>query len=362
MTFRKITRGLHIFHFKCLMNKVNRYIRNYLAIPLFNLQKNFTKSYLPAPVQIVIEPTNRCNLNCKMCARRYWDVAANPLGDMSIDFFSKYIKPNLKSFQAINLQCFGEPLINKDFLAMLTACKSVGCYTTFTTNGVVLEQIADAIVSSGADEVTLSIDGVRSMQQLRNIGINKMIAAIDAINESKRRYNSITPLIGVNCVLTSDVLPELPELIEIAGVHGVSRVTVMHLGIHDLSLVEKSVLPIYHEAEKYFTQAKTIARRFQIDLFLPPRPETKSKCHHPFNSVVINWNGDVRPCCESVINEKGALIVGNLKDRTLRELWNSTYMHKLRKALVDENNLPGRCMNCPERTCSLETHIHLYNE
>jgi radical SAM protein with 4Fe4S-binding SPASM domain len=199
------------------------------------------------------------------------------------------------------------------------------------------------------------------MQEIRNVGIEKMIEAIDAVNEAKRRYKSTMPLIGVNCVLTTDVLPELPELIEIAGAHGVSRVTVMHLGMHELSLVDKSVLPIYDEAAKYFDAAKVVAERYGIHLLLPPRPGEKFKCYQPFKTVVINWNGDVRPCCDSVINEDGALIVGNLKERTLPELWNSAYMHNLRKALIDERELPGMCMNCPSRTCSLETHIHLYN-
>jgi radical SAM protein with 4Fe4S-binding SPASM domain len=345
---------------KGLMSLLNRKMHNLLAVPIFKVQKNFAKSYLPAPAQIVIEPTNRCNLNCKMCARRYWDAAANPLGDMSFEFFSEYILPHLKSFQTINLQCFGEPLINRDFLAMLKACKSVGCYTAFTTNGVMLKQHADAVVSLGADAVTISIDGVKSMQDIRNVTIGRMIEAIDAVNEAKRRHRRGTPLIGVNCVLTSDVLPELSELVEIAGTHGVSRVTVMHLGMHDLSLVDKSILPIYAEAEKYFIEAKAVADRYGIHLILPPRPGTKFKCQQPFKSVVINWNGDVRPCCDSVINERGALLVGNLKERSLPELWNSAYMHNLRKALIEEKGLPGMCMNCPSRACSLETHIHLY--
>lgn len=344
-----------------LSRLLSRKLHSLLAVRLFKLQRHFPRSFLPAPVQVVVEPTNRCNLNCQMCGRRYWDAEANPLGDMSLEFFSERVLPHLKPFQTVNLQCFGEPLINESFLAMLKACKAVGCYTGFTTNGVLLKQHAEAVVSAGADEVTVSIDGVRSVREIRKIGVERLMEAIDAVSEAKRRQGRNAPLIGVNCVLTRDVLRELPQLLDLCGVHGVSRMTVIHLGMHDLSLVEKSVLPMYEEADRYFEEARAVARRRGIHLLLPPRPGERFRCEQPFRTVVINWNGDVRPCCDSVVNEPDALRVGNLADRTLPELWNSAYMHRLRKALVEERALPRLCECCPSRICSLESHIHLFH-
>jgi radical SAM protein with 4Fe4S-binding SPASM domain len=242
---------------------------------------------------------------------------------------------------------------------MLKACKTLGCWTTFTSNGVALKEYADAVVSIGVDELTISIDGTKTMEKIRNVKIEKVIEAIDAVNVAKKRHNRIAPSIAVNCVLTRDNLSELPELVEIVGNHGVSRVTVMHIVMHDPALIEQSVIPLYPHAEKYFDMAATVAGQYGLTLQLPPKPGSKYRCYQPFDSIVINWNGDVRPCCISTINEKGSLLVGNLKDSSLPELWNSVYMHNLRKSLLSECNMPEICDNCCSRSCDLESHTHI---
>ncbi len=352
------------FAIKCLFNRdgrklIRRVLYHYTSVPLFRLQCNFSRSHIPLPFQVIIEPTNRCNINCLICARRYWEAAENPLGDMTFEFFDKHILPYLKPFQNVNLQCFGEPLIHKDFFPMLKACKELGCWTTFTTNGVILKRFADAIVSIGVDDLTISIDGIKAREKIRNVRIEKLIEAIDAVNAAKKRHDRSAPTIAVNYVLTRDNLSELPELIDIVGNHGVTRVTVVHIVLHDPALIEQSVIPVYSDAEKYFDMATIIAGRYGINLQLPPKPGSKNQCRQPFHTVVINWDGNVRPCCISTINEKGALLVGNLKDSSLPELWNGNYMHKLRKSLLRESGMPEICEHCSLRSCDIESHTRI---
>jgi radical SAM protein with 4Fe4S-binding SPASM domain len=105
--------------------------------------------------------------------------------------------------------------------------------------------------------------------------------------------------------------------------------------------------------------ATSAARRYGIELELPPEPGSKCICYQPFRMIYINWYGDVRSCCMSTINEKGALLVGNLNDSTLPELWNNAYMHKLRKSLLTEKQMHEMCVLCPMRVFTMESHIHL---
>jgi radical SAM protein with 4Fe4S-binding SPASM domain len=332
---------------------------NRIVIPLFKLQSWLPKSYIPGPTTVNIEPTNRCNLNCSMCVRRFWDRDANPLGDMTFEFFEKHILGQLKPYQLVNLQCVGESLLNKDFLKMLAACKKIGCMATFTTNGVILRKHANDIVSHGADEICVSVDGIETMKKWRYIDVGKVFDGIDAVNEAKRRQNRRAPLVTVNCVVTRDSLIELAEMMEILGQKGVARVTLIHLVAYEASQVEQSVIPAYAEAEKVFDKVQAIARKHRIELLLPPAPGSRFKCLQPFRSLFINWDGDVRPCCMSTINEKGALLVGNVTKSSLPRLWNSSYMHQLRRALNSERNLPDMCIHCPMRSCDLESHTHL---
>ena len=334
---------------------------NRIAIPLFKMQSWLPKSYILGPTTVNIEPTNRCNLNCSMCVRKFWDPAANPLGDMTFEFFEKHILGHLKPYQTVNLQCVGESLISKDFFTMLQVCKSKGCRTTFTTNGVILRKHADDIVSLGADEICVSVDGIDAMKKWRSIDVGRVTDGIDAVNEAKRSQNRRTPLVTVNCIVTRDSLHELADLTELLGKKGVARITFIHLVAYDVSLVDQSVIPIYAEAEKVFDMVETIAKRYRMQLILPPKPGTDFKCLQPFLALFINWNGDARPCCMSTINEKGALLVGNVTKNSLSSLWNNSYMHHLRKALRNEKELPEMCLHCPMRRCDLETHTHFFN-
>jgi hypothetical protein len=196
---------------------------------------------------------------------------------MSFAFFPTFILPHLRSFQAVNLQCLGEPLLNKDFMPMSTACKSVGCHVTFTTNGVLLKQSAEAVVEAGADEVTVSIDGVRSMKEIRDVGSDRVVEAIGAVVQAKARCRRRSPSLAVNSILTRQTLPELVELVEMVGRRGVSKIALLHLGIDDPSLVERSILPVYDEALPIFRQAqalRTVTGR--ISCCLPHRGQGRS--------------------------------------------------------------------------------------
>ena len=53
--------------------------------------------------KVYIEPTNRCNLDCRICMRRVWD---EPLGQMSRETFSRIIE-GLRKFSPPPTVFFG---------------------------------------------------------------------------------------------------------------------------------------------------------------------------------------------------------------------------------------------------------------
>jgi radical SAM protein with 4Fe4S-binding SPASM domain len=197
------------------------------------------------------------------------------------------------------------------------------------------------------------------MKKWRNVEVDRVLDGIDAVHAAREHRGLSTPLVTVNCVVTRDSLPELPELIELLGKKGVARITLLHLIAYDPALAEQSVIPIHAEAEKAFARVQTMAKKYRMQVLLPPKVGSQYQCQQPLRSLFINWNGDVRPCCMSTLNEKGALLVGNLTRNSLPELWNSGYMHQLRKALDSEKDLPDICLHCPMRRCDLQAHTHI---
>ena len=56
-----------------------------------------------------------------------------------------------------------------------------------------------------------------------------------------------------------------------------------------------------------------------------------SDCHHPFTSLQILSDGDVRPCCW------GFGAVGDLNLNSLEEIWNNEMMNQLRNDIKENN-------------------------
>src|SRR6185437_7652581 len=55
--------------------------------------------------------------------------------------------------------------------------------------------------------------------------------------------------------------------------------------------------------------------------------ENKRACPYPFYTMVVKANGDVVPCC---VGWEKSLVIGNVKDSSLAELWKSPKMEAIR--------------------------------
>jgi radical SAM protein with 4Fe4S-binding SPASM domain len=69
-------------------------------------------------------------------------------------------------------------------------------------------------------------------------------------------------------------------------------------------------------------------------------------CIIPWIHLNTEPNGRVKPCCAYIGQE-----FGNLKDTTLEEIWNSTYMKGMRKSFL-ENKIPKGCLTCTKKEAS----------
>jgi radical SAM protein with 4Fe4S-binding SPASM domain len=311
------------------------------------------------PRIVGIEPTNRCNLNCIMCARRYWNTEENPSGDMSIELFKEKIFPFLTSRQVVVLQCFGEPLLGAHFFEMLNECKNKGCEVHFTTNGLLLRKYARKLIESEADLIKVSIDGIKSFKNIRGVEIDSIIEGVQELNALKRQWGKSSPVFAIQFVAMKQNISELPELIELAHKLEIEAIGVVYAVVHSKQLIDQSLFVHTEVANKYFKEARLKARKLGIRISLPLLKETAKFCYQPFEIIFINWNGDVRPCCATTINEENSIKLGNLKYSSLPELWNNLQMRKLRMALLRGKRLHGFCKRCAMRVNSLASHTRI---
>jgi len=61
--------------------------------------------------KLYIEPTTKCNLNCKMCFRHTW--FDEPICDLSLEDFRHAIETMPSSVEPVFLAAMGEPLFHR---------------------------------------------------------------------------------------------------------------------------------------------------------------------------------------------------------------------------------------------------------
>ena len=252
-----------------------------------------------------------------------------------------------KDKPTVHLQGWGEPLIQKGFLSFVRLLKQEGINTSFTTNGSVMtKNLAEELLESGVDGITFSMAGSCSTTQdeLRGAGtFSLLLNSIATFVSARERYHQGCSQIAVSYLLTPETVQELPQAVSWCRRVGVDVFVTVHL-TQSAGPVQDNLafLPSKKESSKYRylrfrTNTRALFGKMQINM-KPFYPTMTSVCDkNPISSLFINANGDVSPCvfhAPPVKNEiawrrngidayQKALVMGNVNDLTLKEIWES---------------------------------------
>ncbi len=292
------------------------------------------KNKVRSPTQVVIETTNRCNLNCPFCLvgmqnelkGKYGNVAhdlmTRPMGKMTPGTFSR-VREELKSF-GINkayLHFQGEPFLNKHTPQFAKQLKDDGLTVGIFTNGQAFsERTIAEIAAAEIDLIRFSVDGAseETYQQ------NRVGGKFSKVYENMKK---------------------------VAQAHKGKR-----------TRIEWQLLPLRnneHEVEKARKMAEDIGVHFFTKGFRETDPQLapenpmyrsrflKKPCTDIYKQLGIYWNGDVVPCCYDV---DGKEVMGNIHSNDLEAIWNSPKYRDFRER-VDEfashpENEPQICKSC----------------
>lgn len=264
---------------------------------------------LDAPLTVYVEPTNRCNLSCDFCPQSLEDYTdrAGYWEHMDADLFERLMREiKAMGVKSLKLYFFGEPLMHPQIGWMCAAAAAACDRVELTTNLIPLTQEkAAAIATSGIHYLRVSWYGVQEERVRRNLA---MLMALRV---------SAFPRIVVK--------------------------------FHERGFVDPPPCD-----EVVFEQLHTIASDF---VHLRSYDENKRACPYPFYTLVLKSNGDVVPCC--VAWDK-SLVVGNVRDHSLKELWSSSRMEEIRLAHLrgERYSIPtcAKCdtiFNCPDNVDSV---------
>ena len=274
------------------------------------------------PRAMCLETTNYCNLHCIMCNH---NIMKRSKKHMSFSLFRNIIDQieKIKYFQVLELQMWGEPLLNPNIFEMIDYSVGKVKKVKLSTNANLLDKKnAKKLIKNSPDHLRISIDANSSgiYNRIRCGGdFKKVIRNTVSFLEMKGKGN--LPITAV-------------QLIE------------MNINSHEIN-------DFLNRWEGIADEVKIIRLNSMGDL-KGNYDDLKIKeyslgwnytCGTPWNRIYVYSNGDV-PFCGFDI--EGKLIFGNLHNMTIKEVWNSKEAFEFRNSLIKRKNMPIECKKCRE--------------
>jgi radical SAM protein with 4Fe4S-binding SPASM domain len=264
----------------------------------------------------------------------------------------------------------GEPLLHPEFFEIISYIKSKGLWCAVDTNGTLIEQNVDQLLSSKIDMVNVSIDSVGEIQdRIRGVP-GAFQKAIDGIRALRAKSPNFRPIIRINCVITGYSFEHLEEVYELARDLGVDMLNLSHsfyvrtqrmlraqeklsqnlpqareniswdtvdvdAGSIDYENLAKTIDRLKRKDEGVIVtvipnlaSGDKLQRYYEFKDFVEKR---KTKC--AWKHTNIYPNGDVEMC-------DGLYPMGNLNDSDFLEIWNNENFREFRKRLKKMERFP----------------------
>ncbi|MBN1162054.1 MAG: radical SAM protein [Dehalococcoidales bacterium] len=278
-------------------------------------ESSATGDYLPAfPLQIDFEIIDYCNLKCIMCPRSI-DRGSGTKLPMA-DYKAVIDEGATRGLKAISFGYGDEPLLRSEVIEMIEYAGSKGVMDIrLSTNATLLNaDLSKKLIKSGLTYITFSIDAVRpeTYKKIRGGNLNKVENNIKGFLSILAKSGQVLPVTRTSIV----VMPE--NKAELDGFINRWQPLVDFIDAQDYIKLEKPGADNINQALDGFS------------------------CYQPWQRLAITAQGDVTPCCTFQGRE---LKIGNIKNDTIFECWNSRKMKKLREQLSTRRP-PPVCRSC----------------
>ena len=272
------------------------------------------------PPCIQIEPTSVCNFRCVMCYqidKSFSSKSNGFMGYMNFDIFKKVIDEVEGNLEAVTFASRGEPTLSKDLEKMLKYCENKFLALKLNTNASLLnEKLIHSLLSSDLQTIVFSIDE-KNKENYEKIRVN---GKFEKILKNLELFNKIR-----NTHYKKD-----KKIVRITGV----------------KINKKQNL------EEMKNQWKDFADIVAFTNYTPWESSYENKindittaCSELFQRIFVWWDGKVNPCD---YDYKSILSKWNVKQKTIKEIWNSDYYNLIRKRhLEKQRSMIEPCKRCP---------------
>jgi radical SAM protein with 4Fe4S-binding SPASM domain len=344
--------------------------------------------------QCSIRITDICNLRCHTCGQwgdsgflRSCSLAELKKDEVSPERYIDLLDDLHRHGHTPTVYLWGgEPMLYKGSVEIIEHASRLGMPPSIATNGTGLVRHAERFVSAPMFVIQISVDGPDAATHnacrpgahpgVDNFGT--ISEAIDRINELRQERRQSLPLVAALTTINNLNYNRLVDIYEVFRDKVDLCVFYLAWWIDEESAERHSAdfeARFGFKPEKHYgwvgnwrppdyTMLSDQLRRLRDlgagfsgpavvimpPLFDPPELELYytdhdcrfgfDRCVSIFSAVEINSNGDMSPC-----RDYHDFVVGNVKERTITELWNSEPYRKFRKS-ISESGLMPVCTRC----------------
>lgn len=287
------------------------------------------------PEVVRIEPASACNLRCIHCPTGTLQATRTVMTQELFNIIKSQL--SAKNIRVFVLYHGGEPFLNKnifDFIEELRLSHP-DSFIKIVSNGMLLnDEIISNICKSSLNQIEFSLDGLSpdESSQIRRGSdasktiqvVNKLLHQISHTGSALKVSISTTQILDNSHELQSPLTtkPSVPEWL-ISSFKGVDDFKSHWAMVWPRMLIEDGFSVIEYDDQLM-------------------SKEYADECSHLNETITIRANGDIVPCCYDLMSD---LAMGNVRDSTLTEIWNSFSYRQLRESIANMKP-PSTCSNC----------------
>ena len=272
---------------------------------------------LATPFIVFVDPASACNFRCSFCPTGHHaipEIANRYNGLMKFDVFTKIVDDLAdfdKPIKVLRLYKDGEPFLNKRLADMVRYAKASGRveYVDTTTNGsLITPGRLGPVLEAGLDKINVSVDGMTEEIYQRVTGVRfdfpRFVENVKWLFANKGSCEVVVKTIG-------DILTpaQREEFFDVFGDYA-DRIFVENLA------------PCWPE----FDTEKHMGVKITQGIYQQAIGETEV-CPYIFYGCSVNADGQVSSC---FLDWGRKLIIGDVRQDTMFEIWNSDKMNALR--------------------------------